>query len=128
MTGGGIVEDGKEDGRNLDRVTVEGKAVSIGIDVESDGQKGERSTLASRDLPQHQPVAEALAPCDGQPESQQVALLLGFRVVFVLGSRVEHRVVRQQLDVAGRQVHVEEQVGAGGGGRRGGSPSRNPAP
>ena len=38
--GGSIVEDGEEDGRNLDRIKVDGTKVSIEIDIESDGQKG----------------------------------------------------------------------------------------
>lgn len=44
--GGTIVEDGKEEERNLDRVNVDGKKVAIEIDVESGGQTGIVKVLA----------------------------------------------------------------------------------
>jgi hypothetical protein len=44
--GGTILEDGKEDSRKLDRVSVAGKAVSIGITFEANGQTGEVKVAA----------------------------------------------------------------------------------
>ncbi|MDA0810940.1 MAG: hypothetical protein O3C21_00895 [Verrucomicrobia bacterium] len=49
--GGTIIEDGKEDSRNLDRVSVEGKAVSIGITFEANGQTGEVKVAAKETDP-----------------------------------------------------------------------------
>ena len=40
VMGGSIIEDGKDDERRLDRVNVDGKNVTIEIDIESDGQNG----------------------------------------------------------------------------------------
>ena len=40
-----------------------------------------------------------------------MALALGLRVVLVSGARVQDRVVREPLDVAGRELHVEVQLG-----------------
>jgi hypothetical protein len=40
-----------------------------------------------------------------------VPLALGLRVVLVGGARVQDRVVGEPLDVAGRELHVEVEVG-----------------
>lgn len=46
VLGGNIVEVGKEGGRSLNRVKVDGKTVSIEIDIESDGQAGVVKVMA----------------------------------------------------------------------------------
>lgn len=40
VLGGSISEDGKDESRDFDRVSVDGKVVNLGIDIESDGQSG----------------------------------------------------------------------------------------
>src|SRR5580765_3524335 len=49
-----------------------------------------------------------------EPQAQHVALLMGLGAVHEASARVQDRVVVDELDVAGLQIHVQPQVGPAG--------------
>src|SRR5262245_38529819 len=82
-----------------------GCAVSISVPVAS------KSTARSRTPRSLLPdgCARARSAFEREPEPQQVALAA--RSVLVRGARVDDRVIRDQLQVAGRELHAETQLG-----------------